>query len=143
MLNNNANPYNLREGEVTLQAWPPVVQYALKKAKITELAVGSVGVFVIDAGEMLGAMLPKGAIKTVLVVYRYEENTWNFLNSKLELLGALREYPNCLMLYGTEMVLPRGRFTSNKFFERCDVKELENKLDKKFPKASRQYQAVK
>lgn len=80
--NEKTNP-RFREEEAALQAWPPLVRYAMEKAEITAIPVGTVGVFAADATELLGAMLPKGAINSIVVVYRYSESTWRFFNSEL------------------------------------------------------------
>ncbi len=131
--NEKTNP-RFREEEAALQAWPPLVRYAMEKAEITAIPVGTVGVFAADATELLGAMLPKGAINSIVVVYRYSESTWRFFNSELQLVGALRDEETCLMLYGRDMVLSKGKFSTSKFLKQNKIDETEKMLKKKFAK---------
>lgn len=113
---------------------PHLVEYIYKNIPLQGLPVNSVGVFIEDACNLLGAMLTPGIFNVPVVIYRVSASNFNFFNYKLELIGgfSFSENGEKLQTFGKEFSAKSG-FSSYKLMSLSfDYSATDSLIQKKF-----------
>ena len=135
MSNNETNLKPVRKFLKTLQDWPPVLDYAMKVAKIQDMKVKSIMLIVADAADLFKFLIPRGFLNVIVPVYREADNVWIFYNSDMEKIGKVVDNGKFLRVSGEDLMMKQEKWGTTRIVKNPVYAVTLDKVLEQFPNA--------
>ena len=132
-MNKEANLKPVRKFLKNLQNWPPVLDYAMKVAKIQDMKTKSVMIIVADAAELFKFLIPRGILNVIIPVYREEENVWIFYNSDMEKIGKIVDLGKFIRVAGEDLMMSQEKWGTTRIVKNPHYSVTLDKVLEQFP----------
>ncbi len=119
----------------SMREWPPVLNYSLKVANIQDMPVGSVKIICADAADLFQFLIPKGYLNVLIPVYRSSEDTWDFYDSELELIGRIVNQKRSFKVIGEYLMMDQNNWGTTQIVKDPVYLDTLEKVIEKWPEA--------
>lgn len=119
----------------SMREWPPVLDYAMKVAKIQDMPNGSVKIICADAADLFKFLIPKGYLNVLIPVYRSNTDTWEFYDSNLEQIGKVVNQKRTIKVIGEYLMMDQDNWGTTQVVKDPVYLDTLEKVIEKWPEA--------